>query len=86
MWWTVLAIIAAVGVAFLIAPKGWRTIVVNVAVAIGAAAPALIDYLVGGSIDLATFLPSSLTIWLIPSLSVLNMVLRQITTTAIGKK
>lgn len=87
MWWiTLLVIVAAVIAAFILAPKGWRTIFVNIAVAIGAVIPAAIDYLIGGSVDLAELLPPSLSIYLIPGLTVLNMILRRITTTPIGKR
>lgn len=87
MWWiTPLVITAAVTAAFIIAPKGWRTIFVNAAVAIGAVIPAIVDYIVGGSVDLAALLPPGLSVYLIPALTILNMILRRMTTTPIGKR
>lgn len=86
MWWiTLLAIVVAVAAAFWFAPKGWRTIVVNAFVALGAAVPSIVDYLVNGGVNVAELVPAGMAVWIVPALSILNMVLRRITTTPMGK-
>ncbi len=57
--------------------KGWRTIIINAALAVLA---------VFENADYTDLLNESTTGWVLLAIPVLNMVLRKITTTPVGKK
>ena len=80
MFWTAIVVaIAALVAAFYFAPKGWRTMVVNTVVV----------FLTGLSQSIEAVrdaLPDEWAVYAVVAVNVMNLVLRWVTTTPVGKQ
>lgn len=79
-----IVVIAVLGAVIYVAPKGWRTIVVNAVAGIIPVATVFFDAL--ANVDLTKFLDKPMALGLGLGVIVVNLFLRAITTTAVGVK
>ena len=75
---TIIVVLLALALAFRFAPKGWRTIVANAVVLLFVPLVEIVP-------AVQAALPDTWSVWAIAGVNVMNMWLRKITTTAIGK-
>lgn len=80
----IMILVVAMIAAMAFAPQGWRTVAANAAVAVPVLALQLSDFLI--HFNFGAILSPSEAAWLMLALNVLNIFLRSITSTPMGKR
>lgn len=76
-------VVAIVGAAIYFAPKGWRTFAANGVITVMIVLGAVLDAASG--FNWRELLPPNIAPWVIAAITILNVILRTVTTTAPGK-
>ena len=79
LWLAIGIAIVGVGAAFYFAPKGWRTVATNAVIAVLAPVAEVLP-------EIQAALPDDWAVYALVATNLMNLVLRKITTTPMGKK